>query len=129
MPRATSTFENRGWDEEPYHEADGRRLTKARARYAYDGDQRGDSTVEYLMAYAPDGDAHFVGLEHFTGTLGGRAGAFVVQHAGTWRGGAVRTTFEVVPGSGTGGLTGLRGGGTFESGHQEQYSLAWDYEV
>jgi hypothetical protein len=44
-----------------------------------------------------------------TGTLHGRAGSFVLQHTGTMDRGAQSLSITVVPGSGTGALTGITG--------------------
>ena len=50
-----------------------------------------------------------------TGTLAGRAGTFLLQDAGTVDGSIVSGNWFVVPGSGTGQLTGLRGEGGFRA--------------
>ena len=49
-----------------------------------------------------ESSATYVGYERVTGTLGGRSGSFVLQGVGTWEGGVAKTTWTVVPGSGTG---------------------------
>lgn len=55
------------------------------------------------------GSAAYVAIERVTGTLNGRQGSFVVQHAGTMSGGASELTIGIVPDSGTGELAGIRG--------------------
>jgi hypothetical protein len=56
-----------------------------------------------------EGSAGYVAMELVAGTLGGRAGTFVLQHSGTMERGAQRLSITVVPDSGTGELEGLAG--------------------
>lgn len=58
---------------------------------------------------AVEGSAAYVALEEVDGTLGGKAGGFVLQHAGTMDRGAATLVLTVVPDSGTGELVGLTG--------------------
>ena len=58
---------------------------------------------------AVEGSAAYVALELFTGTLAGRRGSFMLQHAGTMRRGEPSLTVTVVPDSGTEQLVGLSG--------------------
>jgi hypothetical protein len=55
------------------------------------------------------GSAGYVAIDHVTGTLEGRKGSFVLQHAGTMNRGAPSLLIAVVPDSGTGDLAGLSG--------------------
>jgi hypothetical protein len=50
-----------------------------------------------------------IAIERVTGTLGGRAGTFILQHSGTMKRGTPQLTIRVVPDSGTGELAGLVG--------------------
>lgn len=57
-------------------------------------------------------------MEILSGSLDGREGTFVVEERGSFgTDGTVYCSFEVVPGSGTGELTGLRGTGSFTAEH------------
>ena len=56
-----------------------------------------------------DGSAGYVALERVTGTLNGRQGCFVFQHAGLMNRGDQQLLISVVPDSGTEQLTGLSG--------------------
>lgn len=110
----TATFDITGWDEEPFDtEPGGGRLTRAAVTRTFDGGITGDSTVEYLMAYAEDGTATFVGLERIRGTVADRTGSLVLEHSGNFEDGAARATVRVVPGSGTDDLAPASGGGDF----------------
>ncbi len=55
------------------------------------------------------GSAGYVAVERVTGTLLGRSGSFVLMHTGTMNRGQPQLTVQVVPDSGTDGLTGLVG--------------------
>jgi hypothetical protein len=55
------------------------------------------------------GSAAYVAIERISGTLDGRQGSFVIQHAGTMSGGASEATIRIVPDSGTDALAGISG--------------------
>jgi hypothetical protein len=125
---ATATFELKSWEEKPYDEIEGGpKLTRASITKSFKGDIQGEGTLEYLMVYRDDGMASFVGLERIVGRVGGRSGSFVLQHSGSFESGVAKATFFVVPGSGTGDLRGLRGEGSFASGHADSYPITFDY--
>jgi hypothetical protein len=75
----------------------------------FSGDIEGKGVVHFLQAVRKDGSASFVGIERVTGSLEGRTGSFLLQDAGTLEGNTVKGGWFVVPGSGTGELSGLRG--------------------
>ena len=104
-----ATFEIVKWDETPVEEWDGGKLTHASIVKRYAGDVEGDARQEYLMSYAADGTASFVGLERVNGRAAGRAGALVLQQVGRFAEGAARASLSVV--GATGGLEGARGTG------------------
>lgn len=128
---ATGTYEGKTWDEMPYAEGDGGlKLARASVTNAFQGDVDGVGTLEYLMVYRDTDGVPFIGYERVVGRIGGRAGTFVLQHTGTYADGKATATWSVVPGSGTGELTGLRGEGGFV-GEQGQPAAAFtlDYEL
>ncbi|MEV3987393.1 DUF3224 domain-containing protein [Streptomyces sp. NPDC049837] len=86
---------------------------------------------EYTIAYLTDKTGTFAGMELLAGRLDGREGAFVVEERGSFEAdGTVHCAFEVVPGSGTGDLTGLRGTGRFTARHGEpSVPYTFDYEL
>jgi hypothetical protein len=115
---ASAIFEIEKWDEKPYQEIEGgSKLTRASVTKAYRGDITGDATSESLMFYRTDGSAVFNGLERIVGSLGGRAGSFVLQASGIYRDGTATCDCTVVPDSGSGELRGLRGEGRYVAGH------------
>jgi hypothetical protein len=111
--QAKGAFTVAGWDEDTYLElAGGGKLTKAHVTFDLDGDLVGRGSWQAVMCYLPDGAASFTGFQHTTGKLAGREGGFVLRADGAFAAGVARTTWEVVDGSGTGDLQGLRGTGT-----------------
>jgi len=68
-----------------------------------------------------------VGIERVTGELGGRRGTFLLQDAGTVQDNIVSGDWFVIPGSGTGQLTGLRGEGGFRANLGESAQVHLDH--
>jgi Protein of unknown function (DUF3224) len=76
----------------------------------FEGDLVAVGQGEMLTALTPvKGSAGYVAIERVTGALHGRAGSFVFQHSGTMNQGAQQLSIRVVPGSGTGSLSGIEG--------------------
>ncbi|MES1200142.1 MAG: DUF3224 domain-containing protein [Pseudomonadota bacterium] len=74
------------------------------------------------------GSGSYVALERITGALNGRTGSFALVHRGTMNRGVPTLTVEVVPDSGTAGLSGLTGSMQIiiEAG---KHSYVLDYEL
>ena len=92
----------------------------------FHGDIQGTSSGEMLGSQGPEDSGAYVALEVVTGTLGGRSGTFGLAHRGLMDAGATELSIVVVPGSGTGELTGLAG--TFElkiEGGEHRYDLSY----
>jgi len=89
-------------------------LMEIRVSETFTGEIDGVSTVRALQALRDDRSASLVSVQRFRGILGGRQGTFVLQGTGTVENGKVKAAWLVVPGSGTGDLSGLRGEGGFE---------------
>ncbi len=89
-------------------------LMEVRIREKFTGDIEGESTVRALQVQRHDHSASLVSMQRFRGTLNGRHGTFVLQGSETVENGKIKATWSVVPGSGTGELSGLRGEGGFE---------------
>ncbi|MDQ3269985.1 MAG: DUF3224 domain-containing protein [Pseudomonadota bacterium] len=99
--------------------------------YRIDKQFRGEleaSSVVHMLAVGTDtpGSAAYVAIERVSGTLGGRAGTFFLQHKGIMDRGAATLSLTVVPDSGTGELIGLAGAMSIEiTGGRHFY--AFDY--
>lgn len=128
--RANARFAITSWDEKPYSEGDDLpKLTRARVIKTFSGDVEGEGRVEYLMMYRSDGSATFVGLERIIGSIGGRAGSFVLQRTGVFEGGQATESYSVIPGSASGDLRGLRGEGDSAVGHGLEHPFVLNYEM
>ncbi|HET6331136.1 MAG TPA: DUF3224 domain-containing protein [Holophagaceae bacterium] len=127
--RATAACKGLSWDETPHDEAPGEpKLTTVHARNRYSGDWEGEGILCLLMAYVGDQAVHYTGLERVTGSLDSKKGSFLLKHDGIFEDGLAKTTWTVVPGSGTDELAGLRGKGGFASGHAEESPVTLEYE-
>jgi Protein of unknown function (DUF3224) len=122
---------NGSWNEEPYAQLEnGGGLSQASVTQTVEGGIEGEGSVEWLMCHRPDKTAEFVGLQRIVGRIDGRAGSFVLQSNGVFDGKEARGSLSVVPGSGTGDLRGVSGGGEFSAPHgpEASYSLDLDFE-
>jgi hypothetical protein len=131
MPKhATATFGIKSWDEKPWHEGDdGRKLTRATVVKTYSGDLEGEGTMEYVMAYASEASAIYVGIELVDGRLGGRAGTFAMKDAGTFEDGVAASSFEIVEGSGTGELAGITGRASVDATKADTQTMTLEYDL
>jgi hypothetical protein len=76
----------------------------------FSGDLQASGKGQMLaLRTGTEGSAGYVAIEVVTGTLGGRAGSFALQHSGSMKRGAATLVLGVIPDSGTGGLAGLEG--------------------
>jgi hypothetical protein len=116
-----ATFDIAGWDEKPFEEWDGGKLTRASVSTKYAGDIEGESVLEYLMSYGADGSVAYLGIERVTGTAGGRTGGIVLRHIGTFTDGAATSELTVVGGSG--GFDGAAGAGSMVADPSGRVSL------
>jgi hypothetical protein len=94
---------------------EGPALMRIHVQESFSGDIEGEGVAEFLQVARPDGSATFVGIERVTGKVDGKTGTFLLQDSGTVEGQIVNGRWFVVPGSGTGELTGLRGTGGFRA--------------
>ena len=115
------------WDEETVVDREGdRKVTRADVTQELGGDLSGKGSVVWLMSYADDGTAHFVGLQHFDGTIGDRAGSVVLETTGDFEGGVATWDATVVEGSGTGDLSAMSGTGSFRAPHGSKATFTLD---
>lgn len=103
-----------GSEAKPFDQTAGPALMEIRLSETFAGDIDGESTVQALEVRPADHSARLVSLQRFRGKLGGRQGTFVLQGSENVQNGKIKATWFVVPGSGTGELSGLRGTGGFE---------------
>jgi len=110
MPHAKGTFDVAMKPQSDGDKAPGATLGRMSLDKVFSGDLAGAGKGEMLTAMTDvAGSAGYVAIERVTGTLHGRAGSFVLQHAATMNRGAPALAITVVPDSGTGALAGLTG--------------------
>jgi len=96
----------------------------------FHGDLEGTGKGEMLSAGDPKtGNAGYVAIERFTGSLSGRAGSFALMQLGQMSTGvAPQLTMIVAPGSGTGDLSGIYGTMKISvAGGQHSYVLEYAF--
>jgi hypothetical protein len=127
--QVSGSFKVTAWSEKAYAEIEnGGKLTRASVELTYSGGIEGTSSIEYLMAYRNDEWAAFVGQERITGAVSGAKGSFLIQHRGTFESGVARSTWTVVPSSGTGALQAIGGHGAFVADKQGRADYTFTYE-
>ncbi|REE98602.1 DUF3224 domain-containing protein [Thermomonospora umbrina] len=129
--KASGTFDITAWDEYATDERPGGlSLGRVRVSKTFHGDLTGTSETELQTVVTSAGPAAYVGVELFEGTLHGRKGTFVLQHgAGGDETGGPWLRWEIVPSSGTGELTGLRGQGNIVVAEDGSHSYTLDHEL
>jgi hypothetical protein len=128
---AKGIAEHKQWAEKPYREFEGGgKLTKASVTQSFTGDIEGEGAVEYVMCYPNPNSASYVAMQLVNGTIDGKKGSFVLQVSGKYDGDIASGEWFVVPGSGTGELSALRGEGGFSAPHgsQAHYTLEYRFE-
>jgi hypothetical protein len=134
--KAQATYSVKKWKEETYDQISPEmRMTRASVEYEFSGELEGKASVEYLMFYshADPTDQHkssasYVGLIRFEGTLNGRSGSFVMKDDGTFEAGAANSTLQILEGSGTGSLQGIKGTGMYGA-DQNGIRFELEYEL
>ncbi len=96
----------------------------------YHGDLEATSRGEMLASGGPPSTSGgYVAMERVTGKLAGRAGSFSAMQLGTMSTGTEpRITMQIVPGSGTGDLSGLYGTMTIAvTAGQHHYTMNYSF--
>jgi hypothetical protein len=125
---ASAPFTNDRYDEEPYGESEGTALSRVHISRTFTGDLEGSGTAEILIAKS-EGGGGYTGHDLITGTLQGKSGGFVIQHAGIMGPEGISNTGTIVPGSGTGELDGITGEATLLADDDGNHTLTLTYEL
>ncbi len=121
-------FNVASWDEKTVAElGPDAKITEAKVTQKFSGDLAGDGEVIWIMCYTSKTSAKFVGMQRFSGELGGRSGGFVMDTDGSFDGTLARGRWSIIGGSGTGALAGIEGEGNFEAPHGPR--ATWQLEV
>lgn len=75
----------------------------------FHGGIEGAGAGEMLATMGPEQSGAYVALERVTGAVDGHAGSFALAHKGLMDKGAQDLSIVIVPGAGTGDLTGISG--------------------
>ncbi|MEU6405250.1 DUF3224 domain-containing protein [Streptomyces sp. NPDC046985] len=97
----------------------------------FEGEITGRSATLFTAAYDQESEVGtYVAMESFDGALHDRRGAFNFAHSGTTTGDDRSIDFfTVVPASGTGELTGIRGTGGLAIDADGTHRIWFDYEL
>ena len=128
MPTASGLLEVNMEAEPPFLEQEGLKLSRNVVSKVFSGDVEGTSEAQMIAAFTSvPGSAGYVAIEHFTGTVSGKSGSFVLQHSGVMSKGDARLTVIIVPDSGSGELTGISGTMEIENNEgSHSYRLEYD---
>ncbi len=125
--RAEAKITVQSSEAKPYDQTASPALMEIRLSETFTGDIDGESPVRALQVLRDDRSASLVSMQRFRGKLGGRQGTFVLQGSEIVENGKIKATWFVVPGSGTGDLSGLRGEGGFEGDFGKGSDGSLDY--
>ena len=102
------------WDEKSFLETQApTKAHEAELAYTASGDLEGKFEGKYLMIYADDDHASYVGTLKFKGTIGDKTGSFFVTETGRFENGVASTAWHIVPDSGSGSFKSLTGIGKY----------------
>jgi len=122
--QAAGFIEVTTYDATPYETADGSTISHAVVVEEFTGGLVGTGHAHYELAQIADGSMHFAGIERFSGALDHREGSFLFRNAGMLKDGVLTSEWLILPGSGTGALSGLTGRGACSpSGYYLEYSF------
>jgi len=125
--RAKAKITVQSSEAKPYDQTGGPALVEIRLSETFTGDIDGESLARALQVLRDNHSASLVSMQRFHGKLGGREGTFVLQGSEIIENGKIKATWFVVPGSGTGELSGLRGKGGFEGDFGKGSDATLDY--
>lgn len=105
-------------------------LTHSAFEKTFTGDLEATSITEMLATRSPTGGAGYVAMERVVGRLDERVGTFVLLHLGTIDGaGEPVGHWVIVPGSGTGELSGVSGHAHIGADADGTHRLQLHYEI
>ena len=124
--RAEAKITVQSSEAKPYDQTASPALMEIRLSETFTGDIDGESPVRALQVLRDDQSACLVSMQRSRG-LRGRQGTFVLQGSEIVENGKIKATWFVVPGSGTGELSGVRGEGGFEGNFGKGSDGTLDY--
>lgn len=111
MIQATATYENVHADESPISGAASQStVSRGTRRRRFEGEVSGEGAADILIARGTAEDRlGYVATERFAGSVLDKPGTFLFQHGAMIDRGVLTPFGYIVPGTGTGELTGIRG--------------------
>ena len=109
--RYAGSFTVDSWEQVDDEPQDGFSTSPVTLTKTFAGDLTGTSRARIVIAATDSGSRAYAGFEQVTGTVAGRTGSFVLRHMAEGDAGGGWMTWNVVRGSGTGDLAGVRGEG------------------
>jgi hypothetical protein len=95
----------------------------------FTGPLTGEGQTFYILNYITEKTGLFSGYTFFKGAIGEKNGSFVLADDGTFDSTTATTKWTIVPGSGTGDLTGISGKGGFCATEGLTVSFDLDYQL
>lgn len=135
MQQARATFVVTDWEHVggPPEIRAGLAINHAHAVKVFDGQIEGRSLTEFTGAFSEHTrTGTYVAMESFEGAVNGLEGTFLFAHMNSMHDGEVRDhdhMLVIVPSSGTGELTGIRGTGCLSVDADGTHRLVLDYEL
>ncbi len=132
--RATGTFDVADFTPAPVPTSEiktGLPVGFATMRKTFTGEIDGRSDTLFTAAFDPaSGTGTYVAMESFEGSIAGHPGTFNFVHSATTTGQNREAEFlTIVPTSGTGELTGIRGTGGLTVGDDGTHRIWFDYDL
>jgi hypothetical protein len=131
MPsHAAGTIESKSFSFSPVEELEnGNKLLRMSAMDLFHGDIEGEALAEFVALLRTDQSSKFVGVYRVSGELQGRKGSFLLEVNGSGTAKGLSTgTWNVMQGSSTASLAGLKGSGCFSFQSGGSSALSLDYE-
>ena len=129
MQTAKGTIEHNNWKEDPYYEQPPLKSTEARIDCLLHGDIEATALTRYLLQYPTAETCHYSGYLVVDGKIGGRSGRFIIYEIGDWTKGLAASRWQILEGSGTDELRGLKGAGKYEAQHDKTVHYELSYEL
>ena len=108
----------------------GMTVVETRLEEQFTGGMIGQGIATHLRIERADGTGNLICYERFTGTVDGADGSFLLQASGfTDRHQYVHGQWEIVEGSGTGALSGIRGYAAFAASRAAGTRTGWKAET
>lgn len=127
--QATGNFDLTKTEEPPFDDQPGATLSRVVITKEFHGDIEGTSVTQMMQAMSDrPGSAGYVAIERVIASVHGRRGTFVLQHNALSDRGDRYLNIVIVPDSGTGELSGLRGQLEVDiSGGKHAYTLDYSF--